>query len=268
MRPHVQKTLAEANENFENAVQPYLKDLVNYCQSLMKSTWDGEDLVQETLTKAYKSWIGTPKSVSKAYLFRIAYNTWIDEYRKRKLDVDFNQDMSELMAKKEMNSDVMFSAMEMLLRELTPKQRVAMLLSGMDYTAQEIADMTGTSEGAVKAALHRARKRLNRVKKEDDLNMDRDRVITYVTAIRNGKPEKLIDFFQKEMLEPHQMSVQNVQMVSGPRVAIQQISRVGVSYLLVAIQVKNGKLLFIPFYRSEWLSSLTWLTQESSSFAS
>ncbi|WP_404452103.1 RNA polymerase sigma factor [Virgibacillus necropolis] len=264
MRPHVQKTLAVANEKFENAVQQYLKDLENYCQSLSNSTWDGEDLMQETLTKAYKSWIGTPKSVSKAYLFRIASNTWIDEFRKCKPDVVFNSDMSERMAKKEMNSDVMYSAIEMLLRELTPKQRVAMLLSGMDYTAQEIAEMTGTSEGAVKAALHRARKRLNRMKNEDDLNMDHHRVITYVTAIQNGKPEKLIDLFQKEMLEPHQMSVTSVQIVSRPRVAIQQISRVGVSYLLVAIQVNNGNLLFIPFYRSEWLNSSLWLTQESS----
>ncbi|WP_092504735.1 sigma factor-like helix-turn-helix DNA-binding protein [Virgibacillus subterraneus] len=162
-----------------------------------------------------------------------------------------------------MNLDVMYSAMEMLLRDLTPKQRVAMLLSGMDYTAKEIAEMTGTSEGAVKAAIHRARRRLNRMKNKEDLNMGHDRVITYVTAIRNGTPEKIIDLFQKEMLEPHQMSFQNVQMVSGPRVGIQQISRVGVSYLLVTIQVKNENLLFIPFYRSEWLSSLTWLTQES-----
>ncbi|ASK64038.1 hypothetical protein CFK37_18695 [Virgibacillus phasianinus] len=264
MRPHVQKTLAEANENFENAVQPYLKDLEKYCRSLMKSTWDGEDLMQDTLTKAYKSWLGTSKSVSKAYLFRIASNTWIDEYRKRKPDVDFNQDTSMLVARKETDSDQIYSAMELLLRELTPKQRLAMLLSGLDYTAQETAAMTGTNEGAVKAALHRARRKLNLEKHEDDGNMDHDRVITYVTAVRNGEAAKLIDLFHKEMLEPRQTSIPGAKMVSGPQLTIQQISRASVSYLLVAIPTKSGDLLFIPFYRSEWLNSLSWLTKEFS----
>ncbi|WP_077327953.1 RNA polymerase sigma factor [Virgibacillus siamensis] len=71
MRPHVQKALAKANENFESAVQPYLNDLKNYCLSLTKSSWDGEDLMQETLIKAYKSWIKKPKQVSKAYFFEL-----------------------------------------------------------------------------------------------------------------------------------------------------------------------------------------------------
>lgn len=264
MRPLVQKTPAQANENFEQAVQPYLKDLKNYCRSLMKSTWDGEDLMQETLAKAYKSWLKTPKPVSKAYLFRIASNTWIDGYRKRKPNEDFNQDLSEMTADKETDSDAVYKAMEILLHELSPKQRVATLLSvGLGYTAKETAEIIDTSEGAVKAALHRARTRLNRMEDNVDFNLEHDKVTTYVTAFREGKPEKLVDLFQEENLEP-QMSASNIHAVSGSRMAIQEISRSGVSYVLVRIQMRNGGQLFIPFYRSEWLSSMLGLTKEFS----
>lgn len=154
--------------------------------------------------------------------------------------------------------------MEILLCELSPKQRVAMLLSvGLDYTAQETAEMTGTSEGAVKAALHRARTKLKREKSQVELNLDQDRVATYVTAFRERKPEKLIDLFRKEQLEP-QMSMSNTQTVFGSQLRVQQISNFSVSYTIVIIPCRNRKTLFIPFYRSEWLSLMTWLTEEFS----
>lgn len=103
MRPLV-KTPAQANENFEDAIQPYLKGLNHYCQSLTKSTWDRDDLVQETLAKAYKSLLKNPKPMSKAFLFRIASNTWIDGLRKRRPDEDLNFDVSELKAQNETDS--------------------------------------------------------------------------------------------------------------------------------------------------------------------
>lgn len=252
MRPLV-KTLAQANENFEEAIRPYLENLNNYCQSLTKSTWDGEDLVQETLAKAYKGWLKKPRSLSKAYLFRIAYNAWIDGYRKRKPDEDLKQDLSGIKSQNGTDPDEMYRAMEILLSEISPKQRLTMLLSvGLDYTAQETARMVGTSEGAVKAALHRARERLKQRKSQNKLNLEQDRVTTYVTAFREGRSDQLIDLFQKEQAEPH-MSVSSVQMISGSRMRIQQILRFGVSYVIATIPLRNGKTLFVPFYRSEWL---------------
>lgn len=104
----------------------------------------------------------------------------------------------------------------------------------------------------MKAALHRARTRLKQKKSQGKLNFDQDRVTTYVTAFREGKSEKLIDLFQKEQLEP-QMSVSSPQTVFGSRMRIHQISRFGSSYVIATILLRNGKTLFVPFYRSEWL---------------
>ncbi len=158
-----------------------------------------------------------------------------------------------------MVSDELYHAMELLLRELTPKQRLAILLSGMDYTAQETAQMTGTSEDAVKAALRRARKRLERSKHEDDQNIDDDRINTYITVLQNGNSEKLIDLYQREIMEPLQISNQSAHIGPGSLPSLQQISGAGLSYILVAVRIQSGKMLFIPFYRSEWLN--LWLTQ-------
>lgn len=88
MRPLV-KTPAQANENFEETIQPYLKDLNHYCRSLAKSTWDGEDLVQETMAKAYRRWLKKPKPISKAFLFRIASNTWMGIEKVSQMKISF-----------------------------------------------------------------------------------------------------------------------------------------------------------------------------------
>lgn len=51
--------------------------------------------------------------------------------------------------------------METLVDELSPLQRTALLLiDTLKYTAGEAAQLIGSTEGAVKAALHRARVRL------------------------------------------------------------------------------------------------------------
>ncbi|WP_018393249.1 RNA polymerase sigma factor [Bacillus sp. 37MA] len=264
MWPLVQNTPTEAKENFENAVQPYIGDLKNYCCSLMKSTWDGEDLMQETLAKAYKRWSTTLNPVSKAYLFRIARNTWIDGNRKRKPNEDFNQDISELTEGKATNSDALMDAMQLLLQELSPKQRIAMLLvDGLDYTTQESAKMMGTSEGAVKAVLHRARRKLKQVRNHAVIYSEDDNVTTYITAFQNGKPETLVDLFQKEIGEPR-MTVTSDQSGSNPQMTIQPIIGSGTSYVLVKLRTKSGNSVFMPFYRSEWLTLFTQLTEKLS----
>ncbi|HET7579268.1 MAG TPA: sigma factor-like helix-turn-helix DNA-binding protein [Bacillales bacterium] len=56
---------------------------------------------------------------------------------------------------------------ELLVRHLSPRQTVVFLLSEVfDFRAREVAEMAGITEGAVKALLHRARKKLVEKTKE------------------------------------------------------------------------------------------------------
>src|SRR5437660_5325381 len=68
---------------FIERTEPVRPELFRYCRSLTGSVWDGEDLVQDTLMRAFArlSEASEPIENARAYLFRIASNLWIDKFR-------------------------------------------------------------------------------------------------------------------------------------------------------------------------------------------
>ncbi|GGB53518.1 sigma-70 family RNA polymerase sigma factor [Virgibacillus dakarensis] len=258
MRPLVKSTPIEMNEEFTDLIQPYMHVLRNYCASLTKSRWDGDDLMQETLAKAYKDLLKKPKSISKAYLFRIASNTWIDGYRKRKLNVEINPDLTEVGQEENVLPDATFKAMEVALSELTPKQRVALLLADVfGYTAKEIAFMIDASEGAVKASLHRARKRLESITYDSPVFYpEEDKTSTYVTALRNGDPITIVRLYQNEVMEP-QMADPSSRLSSEISPVVQPVAGSSLTYVLITILMKDGQTMWVPFYQIELAALLS-----------
>ncbi|MBB6452069.1 RNA polymerase sigma-70 factor (ECF subfamily) [Salirhabdus euzebyi] len=151
--------LRDVKKEFDQLVIPYRPALWSYCRSITGSPWDAEDLVQETLLKAFSSLSQLWQPLNtKAYLFRIASNTWIDYCRKQKMKLDTIEDLDTLSSD---DSDIgleINDAMEMIVSLLPPRQRVVFLLiEAFQFKAKEVAEMIGTTEGAVKAALNRAR---------------------------------------------------------------------------------------------------------------
>jgi len=70
----------ELQRKFNDVIAPDREALWRYCMLLTKSPWDAEDLMQETLLKAYASLAQLFQPIyPKPYLFRIASNTWIDQ---------------------------------------------------------------------------------------------------------------------------------------------------------------------------------------------
>src|SRR5713226_9208769 len=89
---------AVANEHeqgwdFEKAAMPYVDSLYNTAYRMTRNSEDAEDLVQETYLKAYKYYDKFEEGTNlKAWLFKILKNTFINNYRKKKLEprsVDF-----------------------------------------------------------------------------------------------------------------------------------------------------------------------------------
>src|SRR5262245_31468507 len=72
---------------------PYLDSLYNTAYRMTRSAEDAEDLVQETYFKAYKYYDKFEEGTNlKAWLFKILKNTFINNYRRKKLEprsVDF-----------------------------------------------------------------------------------------------------------------------------------------------------------------------------------
>lgn len=158
----LRKAIYEQKKAFDAHIAPLRPDLWRFCRRLTGSIWDGEDLVQETLLRAFGALARVWSPINpKAYLFRIASRIWIDQNERQSPDQAplHEDDAAETMD--EGLSAEGHAAMELMVATLPPRQRVVFLLTqAFEFTAKEAAEMLEMTEGAVKAALHRARQSL------------------------------------------------------------------------------------------------------------
>lgn len=156
----------EKSFSFIDRINLHHQNLRQYCHALTGSSWEGDDLLQDTLLKLWSALHRDMKEqqLTLAYLYRVARNAWIDQCRKKSPAIA-EQPLEEARHPAADPLDV-WIAMETLVQQLPPGQRTAFLLVDVQhYTASEAAAMVGTTEGAIKAALHRARVKL-RTRKE------------------------------------------------------------------------------------------------------
>ncbi|MFS0824529.1 sigma-70 family RNA polymerase sigma factor [Bacillus sp. 1P02SD] len=132
--------------------------LRRYCQFISQNSWDGEDLVQESLMKAWKHYRHHP-TISTALINKIAKNVWVDTVRKRSKESlegisDDGYDESRQIEER-------FEAVQELIKKLTPKQAVIFVLKeGFQFQLSEIAELLNTNETAVKATIYRAKQKM------------------------------------------------------------------------------------------------------------
>lgn len=171
-----------SQETFMTDVDPYLNSLYSTALRLTKKPQDAQDLVQETLLKAYKAYDKFEAGTNlKAWVFRILTNSYINIYRyksRRPHEVDIENTEQMFMYHKlrgSTASDVSRSVEEEFLSSITddeitkaiedlPDQfREVVLLfdvEGLSYA--EIADMLKIPSGTVMSRLHRGRKALQK----------------------------------------------------------------------------------------------------------
>src|SRR6266581_2081400 len=76
---------ARRHAEFEQQVRPYLGQLYPAALRMTRNPADAEDLVQDTLAKAYTAFAQfTPGTNLRAWLHKILATTFINSYRKRK----------------------------------------------------------------------------------------------------------------------------------------------------------------------------------------
>lgn len=146
--------------------------LRKYCRLLAGSIWEGDDLAQDTWLKVWSAMLGKSHEdgddLNRTYLYRVARNAWIDRSRKKRVPT-VNAQILEELRQPESSAIEVWSAMETLVSRLSPVQRTSLLLVDvLKYTAAEAAQLTRTTEGAVKAALHRARTKLKGIMAETE----------------------------------------------------------------------------------------------------
>lgn len=152
--------LRAAWQRYVDMTVPLRPVLHGYCHRLTRNLWDAEDLVQDTLMRGFAKLGCITHDVEnpRAYLLRMATNAWIDALRRREREDAMRSDRDE--GSTPPPTGEMRDAGTKLLG-LAPRERAAVLLKDVyDLRLGEIADALGTTEGAVKSALHRGRERL------------------------------------------------------------------------------------------------------------
>jgi RNA polymerase sigma-70 factor (ECF subfamily) len=169
--------LPDRDERFERDVVPVMGQLYPAALRMTRNASDAEDLVQETVAKAYAAFHQfKPGTNLRAWLHRILANTFINGYRKKRrepiqdLGVDFQEDWQTgndpltppaRSAEAEAIERLAGSEILQALRELPAEFRVAIYLADIEgYPYREIAEMMDTPIGTVMSRLHRGRAKL------------------------------------------------------------------------------------------------------------
>ena len=135
--------------------------LYRYAYLLTGNHADAEDIAQQTLLKAYRSWSRIQSVDSPAaYLRRMLTNTYISDRRPKARRLEVLTDAPPERGQAPGASDEHL-ALWPHVNSLPPRQRAVIVLRYYeDLTEQEIADTLGCSPGNVKSTAHRALKSL------------------------------------------------------------------------------------------------------------
>lgn len=161
--------LEEGRRRFLALVDHVRPELHRYCTRMTGSVADGEDVVQDTLARAYYE-LSEFRELPplRPWLFRIAHNRAIDHLRRDAYrasePLDAAQEIADDRGREPDNalarSQAVNAAISCFL-DLAPAQRGCVILKDvLDHSLEEIAAELELSLLAVKAALHRGRGQL------------------------------------------------------------------------------------------------------------
>jgi RNA polymerase sigma-70 factor, ECF subfamily len=182
------------DEYFESEVASWRGQLYPAALRMTRNPADAEDLLQETMTRAYTGLRNfTPGTNVRAWLYRILTNTFINSCRKRgrepaqTLRAEFEQllDSRDGVAQPARSAEaealdrVADSEVMQALMELPEGFRAAIYLADVEgYPYRDVAEMLEIPIGTVMSRLHRGRGKL------------RKRLAAYAPAPRSAPPAK------------------------------------------------------------------------------
>lgn len=160
-------------ETMEAIVSEHEPALLRYASGLLHDPHAAQDVVQNVFIKLFSQWQPKPNPSQslRAWLFRVTHNEAIDTIRRRKrLEfLHFKHAQEEASAQVcRPEDDRMERVMAAVKRLDMPEQQVVLLRLQEGLSYQEIAAITGRSEGNVGCLLHHAVKKLSRLVQQAD----------------------------------------------------------------------------------------------------
>jgi RNA polymerase sigma-70 factor, ECF subfamily len=219
-------------EQFTQLAEPYRRALRVYCYRLLGSLQDAEDVVQETMLRAWRrleTFEG--RATFRAWLYKIATNACFDILEKRAkrglptqfppsessdslwLDPFPDDWLDETAASAESRYTLHESvtlAFLTALQVLPPRQRAVLVLRDvLDWQASEVADFLEMTVSAVNSLLHRARSSLSghyritpleRIKTATDDAITRTLLERYVRAWEAADVTALVSLLKEDAI--------------------------------------------------------------------
>ena len=162
-----------AGRAFDAEALPHLDALYRVALRLTGDPSQAEDLVQDTMLKAYRSWKQyRPGSNAKGWLLTILRNTFINDYRRRKhepvaMDLEavephaLYRSMQEIDPEGTFFSQIVDAKVIEAIDALPPDFREVLALSDIEgMTYAQISETLKIPVGTVKSRLFRARRQL------------------------------------------------------------------------------------------------------------
>jgi RNA polymerase sigma-70 factor (ECF subfamily) len=224
----------DGGTDFSVTAEPYRRELLAHCYRMTGSLHDAEDLVQETLLRAWKAYDRFEgKSSVRTWLPRIATNTCLTalENRGRRplptgLGAPSSDPTAELVEGTEVpwleplpdvsgdpaaivgSRESVRLAFVAALQHLSPRQRAVLVLRDvLQWKAAEVADAIGTSTAAVNSLLQRARSQLDAARPSSDDRLSapesadaQDRLARYIAAFEAYDIDLLAQLFTSEAI--------------------------------------------------------------------
>ena len=218
-KPDQRLLLTAAQAGDENAfgqlIEPYRHALDVHCYRMLGSAQDAEDLVQETLLRAWRA-IGRfePRAQLQTWLYRIATNACLDELERRHRRPEpldpFPDQPSDEAAAPTYDPEARYAireGMELALlraiQELPGRQRAVLIFRDvLGWTAPEVAELLESSVASVNSALQRARgaidERLPATPGAMAAPDERELLDRYVTAFEHDDVDGLVALLRED----------------------------------------------------------------------
>ncbi|MEA2486704.1 MAG: polymerase sigma-70 factor, subfamily [Actinomycetota bacterium] len=171
----------DEKKRFQQDALPLLDSLYAGALRMTRNPADAEDLVQETMLRAYRSFDRFEAGTNlKAWLFRIMTNAYINTYRKRQRepqkvsqdelgDFDLYRELKdhdprwEVTPEKIVLDSLVDTDIIEAIDDLPEQFRLAVVLSDIEgFSYAEMAEIMDVPMGTVMSRLHRGRKALQK----------------------------------------------------------------------------------------------------------
>ncbi|MGI9264816.1 MAG: sigma-70 family RNA polymerase sigma factor [Gammaproteobacteria bacterium] len=154
------KSEIENRREFDAVARRFQKDLFRYAFWLGRDRQLAEDVVQDSLLRAWKAWGSLrDREASKQWLVTIVRREHARQFERKRLETVELSECADLVFATD--EDPQLEEMRKAIFKLETDYREPLVLQVMmGYTAREIAELMDLKTGAVLTRLHRARARI------------------------------------------------------------------------------------------------------------